>query len=105
MSKYNPKELSVLLTGSLAQNDIYLEALDVVRKNSSGKIWLIGSGVYKTLLNLLYHDNFSVKDWDFIVEAVKPLLVINKDWIVGETKHGNPKFKKPSRRDRKISKL
>lgn len=90
----NPQELGNLLSKHFSENKIYLEALDVVKKNSSGKVWLIGSGVYKTLLNLLYRSSYEVKDWDFIVGKVTKPLKLKNGWVAGETKHGNPKLKK-----------
>ncbi len=94
MQSHSPKELSDLLGNKLSENKIYLEALNIVKKNSSGKIWLIGSGVYKTLLNLLYGGSYEVKDWDFVAEKIITPLKFENDWVVGETKHGNPKLKK-----------
>ena len=94
METLNAKELNNLLYRSLSKNKIYLEALSIVKKNSSGKVWLIGSGVYKTLLNVLYGHTYDIKDWDFIVEKIKSTLNLENNWKVGETKGGNPKLKK-----------
>lgn len=87
------KELSQLLARALLKNEGYLEALDVVKKNSRGKIWLIGGGVYKTLLNLLYGDNFKTKDWDFIAERLVEAPRF-ECWEVMKSGFGNPKLKK-----------
>ncbi len=88
------QKLGNLLGKHLSENKIYLEALGIVKKNSSGKAWLIGSGVYKTLLNLLYGSSYEVKDWDFIVAKITTPLRLENGWTVGESKHGNPKLKK-----------
>ncbi len=88
------RELSNLLGNNLSQSGVYLEALDGVRKNSQGKTWLIGSGVYKTLLNALYGCAYSIKDWDFITEMITAPIKLGDGWIATETKHGNPKLKK-----------
>lgn len=86
------EEINKILDKHLSENKGYLQALDVARKNSSGKIWLIGSGVYKTLLNLLYEQNHTVKDWDFIAEKVFFPLELTDGWTAEKTKHGNPKL-------------
>lgn len=90
----NQQKLGNLLRKHLSENKIYLEALDVVKGNSNGKVWLIGSGAYKTLLNLLYGGSYEVKDWDFIVTKITVPLKLENGWTAGETKHGNPKLKK-----------
>ncbi|MDP3999419.1 MAG: hypothetical protein Q8P76_02400 [bacterium] len=90
----NSQKLSNLLNDNLSKNEVYLEALRIIRKNSNGAIWLIGSGVYKTLLNLLYNNHYVIKDWDFIVEKITTPLKLENGWVAGETKHGNPKLKK-----------
>lgn len=88
------ENLEKLLESKLNQNTAYLEALKIVRENSQGKIWLIGSGVYKTLLNLLYNQSHPVKDWDFIVEKIKDPLKLESGWETEKNKHGNFKLKK-----------
>lgn len=90
----NPQELGKLLGKHLSENKIYLEVLSVVKENSGGKVWLVGSGAYKTLLNLLYRSNYEIKNWDFIVEKITKPLKLENSWAAGETKHGNPKLKK-----------
>lgn len=90
----NPQKLGNLLRKHLSENKIYLEALGIVKKNSIGKVWLIGSGVYKKLLNLLYGSGYEIKDWDFIVTKITTSLKLENGWTAGESKHGNPKLKK-----------
>lgn len=45
-----------------------MEAYDVVRKNSSGKIWLIGGTLCRGLSEILYGIKNEGCDFDFIVE-------------------------------------
>ncbi len=96
MALKNQKELAGLLFGCLAGNSAYLEAVRIARKHGSGRIWLIGSGVYKTLLNVLYGSSHAIKDWDFIVERISAPLKAESGWTAGMTKYGNPKLKKDS---------
>jgi hypothetical protein len=90
----NLQNLSKLLAGALLKNEGYLEALGVVRANSRGQIWLIGGGVYKTLLSLLYGGHLKTKDWDFIVEKMAEPLKLEGDWAVSLSRFGCPKLKK-----------
>lgn len=92
--KMNTDALGRILYESLARNEKYMDSLKIVRQNSAGAIWLIGSGVYKILLSALYGRTFRVKDWDFIVEKVSAPLKLENDWELAETKHGNPKLKR-----------
>lgn len=94
MLKRTGNELGELLREHLAANKKYLDSLKVVQENSQGRIWLIGSGVYKILLSALYGRAFHIKDWDFIVEKVGSPLKLGNGWELTETKHGNPKLTK-----------
>ncbi len=89
--------LEKLLMEALLEDKTYLEALDIVKKNSEGKIWLAGSGVYKNILNKLYGSNHAIKDYDFIVERIRKPIQIESDWTITESKHGNPKLKNNER--------
>jgi hypothetical protein len=76
------------------KDDLYLEALDLERANSHpGRIWLIGSFVYKTLANHLYGSAKPVKDFDFIVEHPRAFLNLPSfDWFLTQNRFGNPKI-------------
>ncbi len=88
------EELNRILNEHLSGNSGYLNALEVVKRNSSGKIWLVGSGVYKTFLNFLYDHTHSIKDWDFIAERIFFPLELANGWTAEKNKHGNPKLTK-----------
>ncbi|MFA4999674.1 MAG: hypothetical protein WC519_03045 [Parcubacteria group bacterium] len=79
------EKLSALLYDNLAANKFFLEALLIAKDNSSGRIWLIGSGVYKTLINILYGQSHIIKDWDFIVEKLNTNLFVDKGWTLGSS--------------------
>jgi len=72
----------------------YPEAVDIVRRNSKGKLWLIGSFVYGTLAHILYDSKAPKADFDFVVE--KPVLnfVLPQGWKVSMSRFWNPKFTK-----------
>jgi|GEM_PF-6336566 len=90
----NTKNLTDLLISRLLKDVGFREAFGVARKNSDGGLWLIGSGVYKMLLNGVFEEEFNIKDWDFIAERIIYPLSLESSWKVSETKHGNPKLKK-----------
>ena len=71
------------------------DAMDLVRQNSSGKIWLIGGSVFRGLASMLYGARMPEKvDLDFIVERSVPdeqLNLLNK-WWRSKNSFGNSKF-------------
>ena len=88
------KELNSILIKELAESKAYQYALDIIRKNSEGKIWLIGGFIFRTLVNKLYGCKSPSKDFDFIVENITKPLMLPRGWQELETKFGNPKLKK-----------
>ena len=91
MTKLNyEKKSDLLLTGDYK----FQIALDLVSRISKGKIWLIGSGVYKNLLKIKHGINLSLDDYDFVVEEMKKPLPKLKGWEISENTFGNLRFKK-----------
>ena len=88
------EKLNSIFIKELSSNEAYKRALGVVRKNRSGRIWLIGGFVFRTLAYKLYGCKSPRKDFDFIVEDIIKLLILPKGWQELETKFGNPKLKK-----------
>lgn len=69
------------------------KALDVVRRNSRGNIWLIGGSVYWELSNNLYGDiPEGKKDYDFLVENTRPEIEVPEGWDITRNGFGNPRF-------------
>jgi hypothetical protein len=75
-------------------------ALSVVRdncKNNGEEIWLIGSFLYKNLVDLLYENcEKPSKDYDFIVKNPDEKIVLPVGWERKINSFGNPKFIMPS---------
>jgi len=65
---------------------------EIVRQNSSGKIWLIGGFLYKNLTHILYNFGRSAKDFDFIVEKANPHTILPEGWQQETNTFGNPKL-------------
>lgn len=64
-------KLNESLSKLLEANPDFQESLYIAKKNFLGEVWLIGSGVYKNLINLLNNQNLKINDWDFIGEHRK----------------------------------
>jgi hypothetical protein len=67
-------------------------AYQVVRKNSRGKIWLIGGGLSRNLANILYGYKKENHDFDFIVETPIKKIKLEDGWKVKLNNYGSPKF-------------
>jgi len=69
------------------------QAIEIVRRNSQGKIWIIGGFVYKSLARKLYgKPEAQSKDYDFIVEQPNSEIVLPEGWKRKLNHFGNPKF-------------
>lgn len=83
-----------LFKAAIQDSPIYAEALDLVRKNSSGKIWLVGGFLSRNITYQLYGREKPDCDVDFIVEELLPLRYVPPGWIERPNAFGNPKFLK-----------
>ncbi|MDX1535898.1 MAG: hypothetical protein R3346_04025 [Candidatus Spechtbacterales bacterium] len=88
----NKKDLEKIIKKRVINDNQYQKALTITRENSIGKVWLIGSLIYKTLANELWGCELSPKDFDFIVESIKKPLFLPKEWRAELNTHGNPKL-------------
>lgn len=70
----------------------FLEVLDLVKKNSRGKIWLIGGFVYKNLANSLYGGEVYNYDIDFVVEERNVTLKETAGWKIEVNNYGNQNY-------------
>lgn len=74
----------------------FTEAVDIIKRNSNGSIWLIGGFVYRNIIKELYGVPVtSDVDFDFIVETPSREFVLPSGWEVAKNSFGNPKFKGP----------
>lgn len=74
------------------QDENFQEAFNIVRRNSTGDVWLIGGSVYRNIAHLLYETDKAPVDFDFIVESPNSIIVLPQDWRLSKNKYGNPKF-------------
>lgn len=70
------KKLTEIVDGEIFSDLDFQEALEIGRKNSHGKIWLIGGFLYKNLAHSLYGSKKSTKDFDLVIEDPKSNLVL-----------------------------
>ena len=71
----------------------YLLALEVVQRNSRGKVWLVGGSVFKRLNNIVNGTSVKSPDFDFIVEECKEDIILPEGWTKEINHFGNPKLK------------
>ncbi|MFH1311583.1 MAG: hypothetical protein ABIH65_04225 [Nanoarchaeota archaeon] len=85
-------DFSKLFRDFIGNSDID-KYIDLVRKNSKGKIWLIGGFVYKNIVGIIKEKKQIVNDLDFLVENPSDIMNIpEKYWKMGITSYGNPFF-------------
>src|SRR3989338_7734962 len=70
----------------------FTEALEIVRRNSSVKIWLIGGFVYRTIASQLYGLPKPEVDLDFVVEVPVQEFDLPNGWRADINRFGNPKL-------------
>jgi len=73
----------------------YRKSLQVVRDNSSWRVWLFGGAVYKNLAHILYGSLVSKKDYDFLVDSLNYPLTLPKGFQEVRNRFGNLKIKGP----------
>lgn len=67
-------------------------ALEIVKRNSEGKIWLIGGFVYRGIASQIYGISKPEIDLDFIVEKNSKEYSLPENWVISKNRFGNPKF-------------
>jgi len=87
-------DVSKVFEEYIEKEENYKIAYDIVRRNSRGKIWLIGGGLSRNLNQLVYGVKQSSFDFDFVVEESVDEIKLPEGWVVRENKFGNPKFVK-----------
>jgi len=90
--KLTKKSLLMIVKEKILRDESFTDALEITRKNSFGKIWLIGGALYKTLVQGLYRTGKTTKDFDLIVEKARKQLVLPAGWQRNKNRFGNPKF-------------
>lgn len=71
----------------------YNEGLDIVKRNSSARLWLIGGAVYRSIISQLYGTPIPEKtDLDFIVEKAAERMALPEGWEEKRTRFGSPRF-------------
>ena len=85
-------EISKIFTDYIEKERNYKIAYDIVRKNSKGKIWLIGGALSRNLNQLIHGTPQHSFDFDFIVEKGVDKFDLPEGWDVRENRFGNPKL-------------
>lgn len=75
------------------KKDLYFRpALNLIKKISSGNIWVIGGYVSKSIIRNLYNTEIKSTDYDFIVEKLD-LSKLPKNIALEKTSFGQPRIK------------
>lgn len=74
------------------RDSVFLEILNLVKQNSTGRIWIIGGFVYKNLVASLYGGEFYNYDIDFIVEQRDDVLKEVAGWQIQTNNYGSQNF-------------
>ncbi len=96
--KLKKEHLSKVYEGLAEKDESFQYALKLVRANTNGgNIWVIGSQVYKNLINHYWglppnHYNKSLKDYDFLIESPQEEIRLPFFWRKTINNFGNPKF-------------
>ena len=85
-------EYSSLFADWAQKHDGYQEALEIVRQNSSGTIWLMGGFLYRNLVSELYGTPAHQTDFDFLVEKRNDTLTLPAGWVRMQNRWANPKL-------------
>ena len=85
-------DLTSAFIEAIQDNSQFIDAVNIIRTNSSGSVWLIGGSVYRTLANRLYGTPSPDVDLDFIVERPVKEFRLPTGWKVTQNKYGDPKF-------------
>jgi hypothetical protein len=87
-------DISKVFSEYIEKEENYRIAYDIVRRNSRGKIWLIGGALSRNLNRLVYGTPQHSFDFDFVVEESADEIKLPEGWEIKKNKFGNPKFVK-----------
>jgi len=87
-------DMSKVFSEYIEKEENYRVAYDIVRRNSNGKIWLIGGALSRNLNQLIHGTVQHSFDFDFVVEESSDEIKLPEGWEIKKNKFGNPKFVK-----------
>ena len=87
-------DMSKVFSEYIEKEEGYKIAYDIVKRNSKGKIWLVGGALSRNLNQLIHGTPQHSFDFDFVVEGSVGEIKLPKGWKIKKNKFGNPKFVK-----------
>ena len=84
--------MSKVFANYIESEENYKIAYDIVKNNSSGKIWLIGGALSRNLNQLIHGTSQHSFDFDFVVGEGVENFDLPEGWKVEKNKFGNLKF-------------
>ena len=85
-------DISKIFKLAIKDNRSFEEALEVVKANSRGFVYLIGGFLYRNIAHELYGTPKPEMDMDFIVEERQPEIRLPLGWGLQKNRFGNPKM-------------
>ena len=86
------RSLSDVFREFLTKDAEFSLAKEIVLQNSTGRNWLIGGYLYRSLAYLLYGTLRPSVDFDFVVEEPREKTVLPVSFELKENRYDNPKF-------------
>lgn len=90
-------DINDLFITGIKSCDDFEDVIALVKNNSSGKIFLIGSMVYGLILKELNQLSPFNADWDFIIEDAREKPIVPEGWVIEINSFGNLKLIKPDK--------
>lgn len=69
------------------------EVLEILLRNTTGKIWMLGGGVFRQLNNKHWGTNFPYRDLDFLAEETSKDLWLPSGWANFGNSYGSYKLR------------
>lgn len=90
--KNTSKYFTQIFHRATANNKSYHLALEIVKHNSEGKVWLIGGFIFRNIVSYLYGTSFRNTDFDFLVEKPKSNITLSPGWEIHTNGFGNKRL-------------
>lgn len=88
----NKSDVIDAFLNNLERDRSYQEAVQIVKENALGRIWLVGSGLYGNMISVKYGTRPQNNDWDFVVEEAITPLQLPANWRREKNRSGTIKL-------------
>lgn len=70
----------------------YLDIIKLLESNTSGKVYMLGGGVFRQIASKYWHVNIDYRDFDFVATEVVDDLVLPFGWVGQKNSYGAHKI-------------